>query len=116
MRAIDQRLLDFAARIVKLAGGLPRSVAGRHIARQLLRAGTSPAASYEEAQAAESRADSIHKLQIALKELRQSNYWLRLIAASEILPFTRLAEIIAESEELKLILSQAVETAKGANK
>ena len=69
-------------------------------------------ANYEEAQAAESKNDFIHKLQIALKELRESNYWLRLLAKAETLSSDRLTNIIEESNQLRAILSKAVATAK----
>jgi len=71
--------LDFAVEIIKLAVRLNKTSVGRHIGGQLTRSGTSPGANYEEACGAESRADFIHKLQIVLKELRESSYWLRLI-------------------------------------
>jgi len=70
-------------------------------------------ANYEEAQAAESRTDFVHKLQIALQELRESNYWLRLLAESGKVPRERLTDIIDESTQLRAILSKAVATTKG---
>lgn len=73
-------------------------------------------ANYEEAQAAESREDFVHKLQIALKELRESNYWLRLLIRVGALPADRLADLLNESEQLKAILSKAVAKTKGTDK
>ncbi|MEZ6035360.1 MAG: four helix bundle protein [Planctomycetaceae bacterium] len=64
---LEDRLIDFAVRIIRLADSLPDSPAGKHISRQLLRSGTSPAPNYAEARGAESNADFIHKLKIALK-------------------------------------------------
>jgi four helix bundle protein len=52
------------------------------LVRQLIRSGTSVGANVEEAQAAQSRADFIHKIEIALKELRETRYWLRLLVAT----------------------------------
>ena len=115
-RDLDERLLEYAARIMKLVESLPRSLAGRRIGDQLLRSGTSVGASYEEAQGAESHGDFVHKLQVALKELRESNYWLRLLVKSEVLPATRLRDLIGESNQLLAILSKAVATAKGKAK
>ena len=66
---LEERLIDFAVRIVKLSARLPKTPAGRHIAGQNLRSGTSPAPNYGEARGAESHADFIHKLRIVLKEL-----------------------------------------------
>jgi four helix bundle protein len=109
---LGERLLVYAARIVKLVASLPKTPVGRRIGDQLLRSGTSVGANYEEAQGAESKADFNHKLQIALKELRESRYWLRLLAVSETIPPHRLEEIIDEATQLRAILSKAVATAK----
>src|SRR5438067_8309079 len=80
-----ERLLNFAARIGKVIDALPDTRMGRHIAGQLVRSGTSAAPNYEEACAAESRADFVHKLSICLKELRESRSWIRLIIKTEML-------------------------------
>jgi four helix bundle protein len=77
---LDDRLLEYGVRIIKLVEALPNSLVYRRIGDQLLRSGMAVGANYEEAQAAESNADFIHKLQVALKEMRESNYWLRLLA------------------------------------
>jgi len=69
---LAERLLDFTARAGKAIDALPETRLARHIAGQLVRSATSPAASYEEGCAAESRADFVHKLSICLKELRES--------------------------------------------
>jgi four helix bundle protein len=71
---LAERLLNYAARIIKVTEALPKSLTGRRLGDQLLRSGTAVGAHYEEAQAAESRDDFAHKLQIALKEVRESNY------------------------------------------
>ena len=78
--AIEDRLIYFAVRTIKLADALPDTPAGRHVARQLLRCGTSPAPNYAEAQGAESAADFVHKLKIALNELNESCVWLRIVS------------------------------------
>ena len=67
---LEDRLIDFAVRIINLANALPDSPAAKHIGRQLLRSGTSPAPNYAEGRGAESSADFIHKLKVALKELK----------------------------------------------
>src|SRR5713101_7626272 len=87
MRAdeLEARLIDFAVRIVKLSAGLPRTSAGKHIAGQILRSGTSPAPDYGEARGAESHADFVHKLRIVLKELNETSIWLRIINSSQVL-------------------------------
>ncbi len=111
-RDLDERLLEYAARIIKLVEALPNTLVGKRIGDQLLRAGTSVGANYEEAQGAESRSDFVHKLQISLKELRESNFWLRLLAKAETLPPAKLSDLIEESNQLRAILSKAVATAK----
>lgn len=116
MAELCERLLDYAARIVKLVSALPPTLIGRTIANQLLRSGTAAGANYEEARAAESGPDFVHKPQVALKELRDYNYWLRLLIKSEVLPADRLAPLLDESDQLRAILSKAVVTAKGKQK
>ena len=115
-RELSERLLDYGARIIKVTEAMPSTVAGRRIGDQLLRCGTSVGANYEEAQGAESRADFAHKLQVALKELREANYWLLLLSKAKILPHGKLETLIDESNQLTAILSKAVATAKGKAK
>jgi four helix bundle protein len=109
---LEERLLGFAARIGKVVDALPDTRLSRHIAGQLVRSGTSPAPNYAEACAAESKKDFIHKLGIALKELRETRIWLRLIAKTELLPLPRLTELIDECEQLNNILGRSLVTAK----
>ena len=79
---LEVRLIDFAVQIIEIVETLPKTRAGNHIAGQLVRSGTSPASNYGEAQSAESRNDFIHKMKIALKELRETHVWLRIIEKS----------------------------------
>jgi four helix bundle protein len=109
---VNERLLGYGARIIKLVEALPRNLAGRRIGDQLLRSSIAVGAHYEEAQGGESREDFVHKLQLALKELRESNYWLRLLIRAETLPPNRLSNILGESNQLKAMLSKAVATTK----
>ena len=76
---IAERLLGLAATIVRLTRKLPRDVGGRHVGSQLVRSATSAGANYEEARAAESRADFIHKVRVAAKEMRETIFWLSLV-------------------------------------
>ncbi len=71
---ISERLVDVAARVIKVVDALPQSIAGRHIADQLVRSATGAGANYEEARGAESRRDFVHKLGLALKELQEGGY------------------------------------------
>ena len=112
----NERLLTYGVRIIKLVESLPRTLVGKRIGDQLLRSGISVGAHYEEAQAVESRDDFAHKLQIALKELRESNYWLRLLSVSETTSPDRLKDLLDESNQLRAMLSKAVATTKGKRK
>jgi len=109
---LEDRLIDFAVRIGKVADALPDTRLGQHIAGQLVRSGTSPAPNYSEGCAAESRRDFAHKLSISLKELRETKTWLRLIRKADLLPAKRLHAITDETDQLCAILSQSVHTAK----
>ena len=83
--ALEARFISFAVRIIKLAGAIPTSPTGRHVASQLLRSGTSPAPNYAEARSAESDSDFVHKMSIVLKELNETLVWLRIIAEAKLL-------------------------------
>ncbi len=110
---LDERLLNYAAAIIRLTENLPQSRAGNHLAGQLLRSGTSPLPNHGEAQAAESRDDFIHKLSICLKELRESRRWLRLILRVPLVQDPKsLQSLLAETEELILIFAKSIKTAK----
>ena len=91
---LEERLIDFAVRIIKLSARLPRNAAGRHIAGQILRSGTSPAPNYGEARGGESPADFVHKLRIVLKELNETSIWLRIIDRSQLIRHDLLVDII----------------------
>jgi four helix bundle protein len=109
---IQERLIQFAARIVKTCDSLPKSLAGRHVAGQLLRCGTAPASHHGEARSAESSADFIHKLKIAVKELNESEAWLRIMITSEMMSATKLTPLLDECGQLQRILSASINTAR----
>jgi four helix bundle protein len=109
---MEERLLDFAVRVGKVVDALPETRLGRHIAAQLVRAGTSPAPNYGEACAAESKKDFVHKLGIAFKELRESRVWLRLIIKADMLPKARISDLYNECEQLCNIVAKSLITAK----
>jgi four helix bundle protein len=113
MKDIRERTFDFALRIVKLCQELDSQPGvGRTIGRQLLRSGTSIGANMEEAQAGQSKLDFISKNAIALKEARETIFWVRLLAASEIIPAGRLSELQSEAEEISKIIGSIIVTAK----
>ncbi|MDB2686308.1 four helix bundle protein [Mariniblastus sp.] len=109
---IENRLIDFAVRVIKLADALPNTPAGKHIARQLLRSGTSPAPNYAEARGAESSADFIHKIKIALKELNETSVWLRMVCRANLKKTDLMDELINENQQLCRILNSTAKTAK----
>ena len=110
---LKDRFVDYSVRIIKVSESLPNTRTGRHVCSQILRSGTSPAANYAEAQSAESKADFTHKLKVALKELRETEIWLKIIIKSELIqPMTKLAPLVQETDELISILYKSIETAK----
>lgn len=92
---------------------LEKTAVEKHISNQLMRSATSAGANYEEACGAESKADFIHKMQLVLKELRESLYWLRLIRISDLVTHEYLDSLLNESEELVKIIAKSIVTAKG---
>jgi len=108
---IQERLIDFAVDMIKLCATLPKSSAGKHVAGQLLRCGTSPAPNYGEARGAESRKDFVHKLGIVLKELNESGIWLQIIKRSEMLTSGVVNQLANERTELSKIISASIRTA-----
>jgi len=109
---IAERLLDFAVRVIKLVNALPKTVVGRHISGQLIKSGTSCGSNYEESRGAESRADFIHKLGIALKEIKESRFWLKVIYHAKIMKPEQIESLIEECEELAAIIAKSIITAK----
>jgi len=109
---LDGRLLDFATATLKLSNRLSRTPAGRYLSGQLMRSSASAGANYQEACGAESRADFVHKLQLVLKELRESGYWVRLIARSGLVSEGGFSELLDEAQQLVKILAKSVVTAK----
>lgn len=100
MKDIRERAFEFAVRIVKVCQFLDEQPGvGRTLGKQLIRSGTSIGANLEEAQAGQSRADFISKNAIALKEARETHYWLRLLSAADILPASRIQSLQSEAEE-----------------
>jgi len=114
---LEDRLLDYGARIVRLTRSLTDDYASRHVGNQLLRSGTAPLSHHGEAQGAESNADFIHKFRLGLKELRESDRWLKLISRAELLSNTdRLAPLLDETDQLIRIFVTSINTAKSRPK
>ena len=109
---LAERLLEYAASIIRLVEQLPRSPAGQHIAGQLLRSGTSPLPHHGEAQGAESAKDFVHKMSIGLKELREAQRWLQLTLRVPLLKSEIVTPVLIETEELIRIFVSSIRTAK----
>ncbi len=110
---LEDRLLQYAAGIVRLAESIDKTRAGNHVAGQLLRSGTSPLFNHGEAQAAESPRDFVHKLAICLKELRESRRALLLVREVPLIrPVDAIDRALEETEELIKIFVTSIRTAK----
>jgi len=96
---IATRLRHFGAAVIRLCRNAD-DVSAKHVAKQLVRASTGGGANYEEARGAESRADFIHKLGIANKEVREALYWLRLAQDAALFVGDDLEALIREADEL----------------
>ncbi len=108
---LNERLVDFAVAIIELAEMLPQTFACRHMAGQMIRSGTAPALHYGEAQGGESRSDFVHKMKVALKELRETFNALRIVKKAKWLPVEKLDPILDENNQLISIFVRSVETA-----
>jgi four helix bundle protein len=109
---LEERLVDLAVQVIGLAGRLPRSFAGNHIAGQILRSGTAPAPQYGEARGSESRADFAHKLGIALKELNETQIWLKIIQRSALASAEAVMPIADECGQLSRMINASIQTAR----
>jgi len=109
---LEERLVDFAVRVISLAKFLEESTTGRTIASQVVRSGTSPAANYAEARSAESKADFVHKPRIVVKELNETAVWLKIIEKAEFVAASQLGELNSECVELKRIIGASLRTVK----
>jgi len=110
---LEERLIDFAVRIINIVEALPNTQSGNHVAGQLVRCGTSAAPNYGEAQGAESRRDFIHKMKIALKELRETQVWLKIIQHKKWVKIQEeLKALITECNELISIFVASIKTAQ----
>ncbi len=110
---LEDRLIDFAVNIIKVAEQLPKNYTGNHLGKQIIRSGTAPALNYGEAQGAESRKDFIHKMKISLKELRETFINLKIIKKSGlIMDYETFTEVLNECNELVSIFVRSVKTAE----
>ncbi|OFX44263.1 MAG: four helix bundle protein [Bacteroidetes bacterium GWA2_30_7] len=109
---IEERLIDFAVKIILFIESLPNTKSANHLGGQLLRSGTSPSLNYGEAKSAESKNDFLHKMKVCLKELRESYNCLRIMHRAKIYKEeNQIIELITECNELISIFVKSIETA-----
>jgi four helix bundle protein len=108
---IAHRLLVFASEVLRVARAIPSEPATKHIAMQIMRSATAVGANYEEARAAESAPDFIHKVSVANKELRETLWWLALIDTAQLMTIN-LEQLAREGSELASILTASIRTAR----
>jgi four helix bundle protein len=113
-KELEVRTKQFALRIIKLVGGLPKNRIADVLGHQLLKSGTSIGANYREANRAQSREDFIHKIAICEKEAAESEYWIELFVEAALAPATRVDPLLDESRELLAIFVASGRTAKKA--
>jgi len=110
---LEERLISFSVNIMNLAEQLPHSRTGNYIGSQIIRSGSAPALIYGEAQSAESRKDFIHKMKIALKELRETHIALKIIKRKPLVKnFDKVDDLILECNELISIFVSSIKTAQ----
>ena len=110
---LEDRLVDFACKTLDVWDLLPNTKAGQNLAYQLSKSGTATALIYGEAQAAESRADFIHKMKLVLKEVRESRVNLKIIKKKPLLVNEKVDLAFNEANQLMAIFLKSIETAKG---
>ncbi len=104
--------MDLAVSISHVVERLPPGLIGAHVAGQLVRCCTSPAANYAEPLAAESRRDFIHKMKLGLKELRESQTWLRYLQRMRLVSTDEVEPNVQECDELIAIFVASIRTAR----
>ena len=109
---LEERLIDFVLILDEVIEQLPNTRLSNHLAGQIVRSGTSPALNYGEAQSAESQKDFVHKMQVILKELRETKICLKIIIRKPLLKYEIVSHVLKENEELIAIFAQSVKTAK----
>ena len=110
---LEERLLEFAVSVGDYVRALPNDRTGTHVAKQMLRCGTAPAAIYSEARDAESPRDYVHKMKLGLKELREALFWSRFAHQSRLEPQDAANRICAECDQLIAIFVTCIKRARG---
>jgi four helix bundle protein len=109
---MKKRTKQFALRVIHLASALPQNAAGRAIANQVIRSGTSVGANYRAALRARSTPDFINKIGVVLEESDESAYWMELIIEGQVMPENRVTSLLQEANELTAIFAATHKTLK----
>src|SRR4030095_15218800 len=110
-----RRTKEFALRIIRMFGTLPKSAEAQVLGKQLLRSGTSVGANYREAFRARSKAEFIAKVGDSLREIEESAYWLELLVEGRIVPVGKLDALCKETDELIAIFVSILKTSKSTS-
>ena len=110
---LEERLIEFSVLVIEITKEMPNNYAANHLAKQLLRTGTSVSLNYGEAQSGESRKDFVHKMKIVLKELRETFICLKIIERTKLYKtHTKIEKAKHENNELISIFVKSIETAR----
>ncbi|MCX6839659.1 MAG: four helix bundle protein [Verrucomicrobia bacterium] len=110
---LEERLLNYAADIIRFTESMLKTDSSRHVSNQLMRSGAAPLGHQGEAVSAESSKDFIHKMKVALKELRESDRWLKLSIRVPLIPAKVSAKpLLQETDELIRIFVASIKTAQ----
>ena len=109
---LQERMTNFAVRIIKMVDAMPSSVSGLAISRQIVRSGTSPSANYRAACLAKSDKDFVNKLKMVEEELDETSHWLELIIRCQMLKITRVEPLLQECKELLSIIVKSIVTVR----
>lgn len=111
-RDLKERTRAFVLRVIKAYSSLPQSTVAQVLGKQVLRSGTSVGANYREANRARSKAEFVAKMGDCLKEFEETAYWLDLLVSAELIPQSRLASLIEETDQLTAIVVTIIKQAK----
>ena len=114
--SIQERTFRFGVNIIHLVKDFPKTSVGFALSSQIIRSATSIGANIAKAQDAVSRADFTHSINISLKEARETEFWLKTIIESKILPEGKYTPLLEEIEEIVKILRASLKKLKNINK
>lgn len=116
VRDIRERTFAFAVMVVRFSESVPSTTSSWVVLKQLVRSATSVGANVEEAAAASSRVDFAHRMLIALREGRETLYWLRIIKATFVQSISNIDSLISEADQITRILGAIVSSVRGKRK